>query len=47
MPLHSVFSSLSVDNGFSKKDKIIIRSDYEEKGWSAYKIWTIHQKNWT
>ena len=48
MPLHSVFSSLSVNNGFSKDDKIIIRSDYEEKRWSAYKIWKDHSsKNWT
>ena len=42
MPLHSVFSSLPVNNGFSKEDKIIIRSDYEEKRWSAYKIWKDH-----
>ena len=24
---------------FSKEDKTIIKNDYEEKGWSAYKIW--------
>ena len=33
---------------FSKEDKIIIQNDYEEKGWSAYKIWKDHSsKNWT
>ena len=33
---------------FSKEDKIIIKNDYEEKGWSAYKIWKDHSlKNWT
>ena len=33
---------------FSKEDKIIIKNDYEEKGWSAYKIWKEHSsKNWT
>ena len=33
---------------FSNKDKIIIKNDYEEKGWSAYKIWKDHSlKNWT
>ena len=33
---------------FSKEDKIIIQSDYEEKGWSVYKIWKDHSsKNWT
>ena len=32
---------------FSKEDKIIIRNDYEEKGWSAYKMWKDHSsKNW-
>ena len=41
---HSVFSSVSVH----KKDKIIIQNDYEEKGWSAYKILKDHSsKNWT
>ena len=35
-------------NVFSKEDKIIIKNDYEEKGWSAYKIWKDHSlKNWT
>ena len=33
---------------FSKEDKIIIKNDYEETGWSAYKIWKDHSlKNWT
>ena len=33
---------------FSKEDKIIIENDYEEKGWSTYKIWKDHSsKNWT
>ena len=33
---------------FSKDDKIIIQNDYEEKEWSAYKIWKYHSlKNWT
>ena len=33
---------------FSKENKIIIQNDYEEKGWSAYKIWKDHSsKNWT
>ena len=33
---------------FSKEDKIIIQNDYEEKGWSANKIWKDHSsKNWT
>ena len=33
---------------FSKEVKIIIQNDYEEKGWSAYKIWKDHSsKNWT
>ena len=33
---------------FSKEDKIIIQNDYEEKRWSAYKIWKDHSsKNWT
>ena len=33
---------------FSKEDKIIIQNDYEEKGWSAYKVWKDHSsKNWT
>ena len=27
---------------FSKEGKIIIQNDYEEKGWSAYKIWKDH-----
>ena len=27
---------------FSKEDQIIIQTDYEEKGWSAYKIWKDH-----
>ena len=32
---------------FSNKDKIIIKNDYEEKWWSAYKIWKEHSsKNW-
>ena len=33
---------------FSKEDKIIIQNDYEEKGWSACRIWKDHSsKNWT
>ena len=33
---------------FSTEDKIIIKNDYEEKGWSTYKIWEDHSlKNWT
>ena len=33
---------------FSKEDRIFIQNDYEEKGWSAYKIWEDHSsKNWT
>ena len=33
---------------FSKEDKIIIKNDFEETGWSAYKIWKDHSlKNWT
>ena len=33
---------------FSKEDKIIIKNDYEETGWSPYKIWKDHSlKNWT
>ena len=33
---------------FSKQDKIITQNDYEEKGWSAYKIWKDRpSKNWT
>ena len=33
---------------FSKEDKMIIQNGYEEKGWSAYKIWKDHSsKNWT
>ena len=33
---------------FSKEDKTIIKNDYEENGWSAYKIWKEHSsKNWT
>ena len=33
---------------FSKEVKIIIQNDYEEKGWSAYKIWKDHSsENWT
>ena len=32
----------------SKEGKIIILNDYEEKGWSAYKILKDHSsKNWT
>ena len=32
---------------FSNEDKIIIQNDYEEKGWSAYKIWKNHpSKKW-
>ena len=27
---------------FSKEDKIIIKNDYEERGWSAYQIWKDH-----
>ena len=27
---------------FSNEDKIIIQNDYEEKIWSAYKIWKSH-----
>ena len=27
---------------FSKEAKIIIQNDYEERGWSAYKIWKNH-----
>ena len=31
----------------SYEDKIIIQNDYEEKGWTAYKIWKVHEtKNW-
>ena len=30
---------------FSKEDKIIIQDDYEEKGWSAYKIWKDHSSS--
>ena len=33
---------------FSKEDKIIIQNVYEEKEWSAYKLWKEHSsKNWT
>ena len=33
---------------FSKKDKIIIQNNYEEKGWYAYKFWKDHSsKSWT
>ena len=33
---------------FSKEDKIIIKNEYEEKEWSAYKIWKDHSlKNCT
>ena len=33
---------------FSKEGKIIIQNDYEEKWWSAYKLWKGHSsKNWT
>ena len=33
---------------FQTEDKIIIQNDYEEKGWSAHKIWKDHSsKNWT
>ena len=33
---------------FPKEDKIIMQKDYEEKGWSAYKVWKDHSsKNWT
>ena len=33
---------------FSKEDKIIIQTDYEEKRGSAHKIWKDHSsKNWT
>ena len=32
---------------FPKEDKIIIENNYEEKGWSVYKIWKDHSlKNW-
>ena len=32
---------------FSKEEKTIIYKDYEENGWSAYKIWKGHLlKNW-
>ena len=33
---------------FSKADKIIIRNDFEEKRWCAYKIWKDHSlTSWT
>ena len=32
---------------FSNEDKAIIKNDYEEKGWSAYRIWKEHpSKGW-
>ena len=32
---------------FSNEDKAIIQNDYEEKNWSAYKIWKNHpSKKW-
>ena len=45
---HIVFSSLSVYNGIIKRRQNLHSNDYEEKGWSAYKIWEDHSsKNWT
>ena len=32
---------------FSVKDLAVIENDYQEKGWSAYRIWKEHRtKNW-
>ena len=32
---------------FSEEDKAVIKNDYEEKGWSAYRIWKEHpSKGW-
>ena len=32
---------------FSSEDKAVIINDYEEKGWTAYKIWKEHKsKRW-
>ena len=43
---HSVFSSPYVVHNSIFKDKVI-QNDYEEKGWSVYKIWRDHSvKNW-
>ena len=46
--LQCLFVTAILTMVFSKEDKIIIQNDYEEKGWSAYKIWKDHSsKNWT
>ena len=32
---------------FSSEDKAVIKNDFEEKGWTAYKIWKEHPtKKW-
>ena len=31
-----------VDMVFSSDDKAVIKNDFEEKGWTAYRIWKEH-----
>ena len=32
---------------FTEEDKVVIKNEFEEFGWSAYKIWQTHKsKNW-